>query len=211
MFLFLFHPLFREFYSATSGLWDAVAEQPLLDRWLASQPLPLAVLALLRLSGRGRAEACNRVGLRVPQDVAIMGCFNDRFACEISEVPLSSVELFSEEAIARPRGDLHRLMSGRPGRQHARAAAAKGIVVAAVHRGGRDRGCQHQGCGAVHHRPRGGADFRHRHPAPRPDSRHLEMQFAMLNRTPGEEIKRAIFQYIQRLVVDTDWSVKAIA
>jgi LacI family transcriptional regulator len=58
------------------------------------------------------AEACRRVGLRVPEDVAIVGVDNDELRCEFTNPPLSSVAIPTERIGYEAAALLDRLMDG---------------------------------------------------------------------------------------------------
>lgn len=67
---------------------DAAAAAALL----AAGPLPAAVFALNDTSGRVLLGGLRGRAVRVPEEVAVIGCDNDRQACETCHPPLSSVE-----------------------------------------------------------------------------------------------------------------------
>lgn len=62
-----------------------------ITAWLTALPRPIAVFACNDLLAHRLAGACMGAGLRVPHDVAILGCMNDQFLCNASQPPLSSV------------------------------------------------------------------------------------------------------------------------
>ena len=52
--------------------------------------------------GREVLEACRDAGLRVPEEIAVVGVDNDELLCELADPPLSSVcSMPRREAIAR--------------------------------------------------------------------------------------------------------------
>ena len=59
--------------------------------WLKSLPRPVGVIACNDVRGRQVINACKLAGLKVPDDVAIVGVDNDEVLCELSNPPLSSV------------------------------------------------------------------------------------------------------------------------
>ncbi len=61
--------------------------------WLVALPRPAAVFVCHDLPAYRLAGACLAAGLRVPQDIAILGCLNDEFLCNASQPPLSSVSV----------------------------------------------------------------------------------------------------------------------
>lgn len=64
-----------------------------LKHWLTNLPKPVAIFAAHDPLGRHLCEACSHVGLRVPEDVAIVGVNNDELICSLSHPMLSSIEI----------------------------------------------------------------------------------------------------------------------
>ncbi len=58
---------------------------------LRSVPKPCGILAANDAIGVEVISACLQVGLRVPEEIAVLGVDDDELACELSEIPLSSV------------------------------------------------------------------------------------------------------------------------
>lgn len=61
--------------------------------WLRSLPKPAAVFAFHDALAHRLADACQGACLRVPEEIAILGCLNDEFLCNASQPPLSSVSV----------------------------------------------------------------------------------------------------------------------
>jgi len=74
----------------SSQQWVQV--QHSLGAWLKSLPKPVGLMAANDSRGRQVLEACRTHGLRVPQDVAVVGVDNDELLCRLSSPLLSSVE-----------------------------------------------------------------------------------------------------------------------
>tara|TARA_B100000927_G_scaffold144740_1_gene116817 strand:- start:15675 stop:16832 length:1158 start_codon:yes stop_codon:yes gene_type:complete len=70
--------------------WDI--GQGELELWLGTINPPFAVMAAHDPRAAMVIRACERVGLRVPEDVAVIGVNNDTVACESCHPPLSSIE-----------------------------------------------------------------------------------------------------------------------
>ncbi len=87
-------------------------EQPILMRWLKSLPKPVGLMACNDICGREVLQACAAAGLRVPDDVAVVGVDNDELMCELSSPSLSSVALDLEKAGYEAARLLDNLMSG---------------------------------------------------------------------------------------------------
>jgi LacI family transcriptional regulator len=62
-----------------------------LARWLKSLPKPVGIMACNDIRGQQVMNACHRVDLIVPEEVAIIGVDNDELLCELSNPPLTSV------------------------------------------------------------------------------------------------------------------------
>ena len=88
-------------------------EQDRIASWLLSLPLPVGILATNDDGGLQVLDACRRVGLAVPDQVAVLGCENDEYACNLSIPPLSSVDLNSEQVGYEAAALLDRLMTGK--------------------------------------------------------------------------------------------------
>jgi LacI family transcriptional regulator len=88
-------------------------EQPGMVSWLRSLPKPVGLMACNDVCGRQVLQACVTAGLRVPDDVAVVGVDNDDLICELSDPPLSSVALDVERAGYESAQLLDGLMSGR--------------------------------------------------------------------------------------------------
>jgi LacI family transcriptional regulator len=64
-----------------------------LAAWLVELRLPAAVFAIKDCLAHRLVRVCLAAGLRVPQDIAILGCSNDEFLCTVSQPPISSIAL----------------------------------------------------------------------------------------------------------------------
>jgi len=89
-------------------------ERPILVKWLQSLTKPVGLMACNDACGREVLQACATAGLRVPDEVAVIGVDNDEMMCELSTPPLSSVALDVETAGYNAAHLLDELMSGRP-------------------------------------------------------------------------------------------------
>ncbi len=77
----------RSFSSLRS--WENAQDE--LTSRLSRQPLPLGFMACSDRHAQRVLDACRRAGLRVPDDVAVIGTDNDAAICRLSQPPLSSV------------------------------------------------------------------------------------------------------------------------
>jgi LacI family transcriptional regulator len=91
--------------------WDR--EEAAVTTWLRSLLKPVGVMACNDIRGRQVIEACLQAGLRVPDDVAVVGVDEDRLLCELANPPMSSVVLNLERAGYQAAELLDGLMAGR--------------------------------------------------------------------------------------------------
>lgn len=87
-------------------------EQKRIGDWLRALPRPVGVLACNDLRGQHVLDACQRVGLAVPEEVAVIGVDDDPLVCELCDPPLSSVVPNPERVGYEAATLLARLMAG---------------------------------------------------------------------------------------------------
>ncbi len=85
---------------------------PLSD-WLKSLPTPVGVLAVHDYRARVIVDECQRLGLRIPHDVAVVGLDNDPTVCEYCKPTLTSVSRNAWRVGYEAAALLDRLMNGR--------------------------------------------------------------------------------------------------
>jgi LacI family transcriptional regulator len=95
----------------TARNWEAL-QRDLAD-WLDSLPKPLGLMACDDVRARHVLEACRRLNLRVPDDVAVIGVDNNEMICDLSTPPLSSVEQGLRRMGYEAAALLDQLMAGR--------------------------------------------------------------------------------------------------
>ncbi len=83
-----------------------------LERWLRRLQPPVGIMAATDLRAAMVLEACARLGLRVPEQVAVIGVDNDPVACEFCQPPLSSVSRNDQAVGWEAAALLDRLMRG---------------------------------------------------------------------------------------------------
>lgn len=69
-----------------------------LSEWLNSLPKPIAIMACDDNQGHHITDAARHAGIRVPDDVAVLGIDNDETICDLSDPPLSSIALNTEKS-----------------------------------------------------------------------------------------------------------------
>jgi len=76
---------------------DRAARQRGLRDWLASQPTPFGLMLCTDDCCIDCFDACQDAGLRIPDDVAVLGVGNDELICNFVDPPLSSIYWNTEQ------------------------------------------------------------------------------------------------------------------
>jgi LacI family transcriptional regulator len=112
--------------SGSARKWHKLQQE--LTAWLESLEKPVGVMAANDVRARHVLEACRTIGLRVPEDVAVLGVDNDEVMCELTIPPLSSIEQGARSLGYQAAALLDRRMSGKQVRTLRHLVAPKGIV-----------------------------------------------------------------------------------
>lgn len=98
----------------SSGVDTASGERQERDLmvWLQGLPKPCGIMACNDARGRQVLTCCQKVGVVVPDEVAVIGVDCDEIFCELSAVPLSSVILNTQQIGFEAAALLESLMSG---------------------------------------------------------------------------------------------------
>lgn len=106
---------------------DRTPDARQLKRWLKRLPKPVAVFCCNDLRAIQLQQAAREIGLRVPDDVSILGVDNDTILCSYAEVPTSSIDpnafqvgydaarLLRAMMLRRPAKKPHKIRVVRPG------------------------------------------------------------------------------------------------
>ena len=73
------------------NLWYYESEP--VANWIKSLPRPVALMACDDTQGNKIMELCRVLGIKIPEEVAVLGVDNDEIICGLSDPPLSSVNL----------------------------------------------------------------------------------------------------------------------
>jgi LacI family transcriptional regulator, galactose operon repressor len=184
-----------------------------LGRWLNRLPRPIGIMACYDIKAQQLLSVCRAEGLRVPEEIAVIGVDNDRRLCELSDPTLSSVAPDTRRAGFEAAAVLSRLMKGQSAgsdrslilplgvetRQSTDVLAIDDPVIAEAARFIRDNACRGMN---VH-------DVLQRIPLSR---RVLERRFVeAIGRTPHAELLRLRVERARQLLSTTDRSLVAIA
>jgi LacI family transcriptional regulator len=107
-------------------LWEG--QQQGLVEWIRALPKPVGVMTSTDLMGQQFLEACQRAGVTVPEQVAVVGADNDDLICNVCFPPLSSVVINDAERGYQAAAVLDRLMAGEPPRREPIYVEPTGVV-----------------------------------------------------------------------------------
>ena len=68
-------------------------EREALAKWLKGLPKPIGIMACDDNQGNNLIEACNSAGIKIPQEVSILGVDNDELLCNLSIPTLSTIAI----------------------------------------------------------------------------------------------------------------------
>jgi len=185
-----------------------------LRRWVRSLPPQTALMAASDFAGRTMVEAAIAEGVRVPQDLAVLGVDNFHMICELSPVPLSSVAQDFGQMGFEAAALLHRLMNKEakakririlvpPGRLQVRSstdvlAFEDSSVLAAIR--------------IIHDHAAVGISMKQLMRQVPLSRRWLDERFRKLvGRTVSEEIRHCRLKHVQDLLEQTDMPLRQIA
>lgn len=205
----------HEYHAPSHGERPANWErhQAQVAAWVASLPKPVGILACTDQLGFWLLDACRRAGVAVPEEAAVVGVENDETLCTLAAPRLSSVAFDGERVGYEAASLLARLMEGGQPPAEPIVVPPRGLVVrqssdivalddpavAAAVRYIREHACH-------------GATVSDVVRACGLSRSVLERRMrAALGRPPGEEIVRARFAEVKRLLVETDLPLAAIA
>lgn len=94
------------------GSWET--EQQQISRWLRGLRKPVGVMTCHDDRGHQTLDACRRAGLRVPDEVAVIGVDNDAHLCNLCTPPLTSIDVNPSRIGYEAAALLNQLMNGMP-------------------------------------------------------------------------------------------------
>ena len=110
-----------------SDTWERLCRE--LAQWLAGLPRPLGLMACNDSRALQILEACRMAGLRVPEDVAVVGVDNEDAICPFTDPPLTSVDQGSQQTGYEAALLLDQWMDGEPVAPGKRSVSPVGIVA----------------------------------------------------------------------------------
>ncbi len=102
--------------------------QRTLREWLDSLPKPLGLMACNDKRARHVLEACYTLGVRVPEEVAVIGVDNDQMLCQLASPPLTSVRQGARRLGYEAAALLDQMMSGSKPAQQNYVIQPRGVI-----------------------------------------------------------------------------------
>lgn len=184
-----------------------------LGNWIRGLPKPVGIMACYDFRGQQLLDICRRIGVAVPDGVAVIGVDNDDMLCELSDPPLSSVMPNTHRTGFEAAQLLDEMMSGKKAKGETHLIPPLGIgtrqstdvlaiddrnVARAIHF------IRQHACDGIKVK-----DVLKAVPHSR---RLLASRFKkLLGRTPHEEILRVKLNRVKQLLTDTDLPLEEIA
>ena len=184
-----------------------------IARWIRSPPRPAGVLAAWDGCAVQILQVCRRIGVAVPDDLAVVGVDDDELLCDLADPPLTSIATGVHEIGYRAAELLDRMMAGEevpPGAQPVRPLgvvtrqSTDMLAIDDRHVSQALRFIRERACHAIRVE-----DVLTVVPLTR---RVLESRFKrLLGHTPHEEIVRTQLRRVEELLIATDLPLKSIA
>ena len=200
-----------ETLSDSAADWEK--SQDTLINWLSLLPKPVGIFAANDQLGVRLLDACQRAGVAVPEEVAVVGAENEETLCSFATPALTSVRFDGQTVGYKAAELLERLMSGKSVKLRETLIPPKGIIVRAssdelvindrlvanavrLIREDSNKGLNVDNLCQRLNVSRSTLDRRMK---------------AALNRSPKEEISRIRFREVERLLIETDLTMETIA
>jgi LacI family transcriptional regulator len=200
-----------ETFSDSVSNWEK--SQNRLIEWLSHLPKPVGIFAANDQLGVRLLEACQRAGVAVPEEVAVVGAENEETLCTFATPALTSVRFDGLSVGFKAAELLQKLMTGRPIKQREILIPPKGIVV----RASSDELVINDRLVAnavrlIRESARTGinVDILCRKLNVSRSTLDRRMK-AALKRSPKAEISRIRFREVERLLIETDLKMETIA
>ncbi len=183
-----------------------------LGKWVKTLAKPVGILGWHDGRARQIAEASYQIGVRIPEEVAIVGVDDDEINCELGNPPLSSVAVAIEQVGYQAAAMLADLMAGRARpqrllvppigvvtRRSSDSLAIEDPDIVEAMRIIRDHA----------NKPLTVKELLHAMPISR---RYMERQFKLLvGHSPRQEIERVHLERAKRLLSETNWPLPRVA
>ncbi|MEI6873033.1 MAG: DNA-binding transcriptional regulator, partial [Verrucomicrobiota bacterium] len=198
--------------AGSDSVLDWEQSQLRLIEWLEQLPKPVGIFAANDQLAVRLLEACQRAGVAVPEDVAVVGAENEETLCAFATPPLSSVQ-FDGHAVGYAAAELLDQMIQKKPTCKKILVQPKGIVVRASSDGSviNDRLVAHA-VRLIREEATAGLNVEELCRRLNASRSTLDRRMrAVLQRSPKDEITRVRFREVERLLRETDLTIDTIA
>jgi LacI family transcriptional regulator len=193
--------------------WEKAQQK--MSIFLKKLPKPVALMAYSDIQAREVLDACDRGGLSVPDEVAVVGVDNDQELCRLSRVPLSSVASNPRRIGYMAAQLISKMIKGETSLLPASRIVIAPLYVVTRFSSDVTAVADVYVARALSYIQRhasddiGISDVARAVELPR---RSLYRRFAAaLQRTPHEELQRARFERVRRLLTETELTIDEVA
>jgi LacI family transcriptional regulator len=181
--------------------------------WLKQLPRPVAMLCWSAARGRQVTEACHYAGIRVPDEVSVLGGDHDDLMSDISSPPLSTIDQPAEQIGYEAARLLEGMMRGKPPRKRPLLFPPTRIIVRhSTDTLAIDDEIVRDALQLIRRRAHEGIHVSDVVRELAVARRALEQRFVRLvGRTPASEIRRVRIEASKQLLVETDRSIAQIS
>lgn len=203
-------------YSTPGGSQQSIpwaAHLASLVEWLKELPRPVAMLCWSAARGRQVTEACHYAGIRVPDDVSVLGGDHDDLMASISSPPLSTIDQPAEQIGYEAAKILEGMMRGKKARKHPLYFPPTRIIVRhSTDAMAIDDEIVRDALRLIRERSHEGINVSDVVRELAVARRALEQRFVRLvGRTPASEIRRVRLEEAKQMLVETDRSIAHIS
>jgi len=191
---------------------DWEKSQSRLCEWLNELPKPVGVFAATDQLGVRVLDACQRMGIAVPEDVAVVGTENEETLCTFATPTLTSVQFDGKQVGYKAANLLDTLMSGKSVAREtliespgiAGRASTNDLVI--------NDGLVRTAVRIIREQALSGLSVREVCQKLNVSRSTLERRMKQsLKRTPKEELLRVRFKEVERLLRETDFTMETIS
>ncbi len=198
--------------SGRRGPESQVADQKKLIAWLEALPKPVGIMAMNDVRGRHVTEACKLADIDVPQDVGVIGVDNEQLLCELSDPPLSSVDMNSYQIGREGAAVLDVMMQRGRARKPINIRPAGVVARGSTNRIVTDDELVALAAGYIEQHVRQGINVDDVLDFVRVSRSNLERRFtASLDCTPRQYIERVRLELARQLLTSSDQTIVEVA
>ena len=197
----------------SDSVTDWEKSQQRLIEWLSLLPKPVGIFAANDQLGVRLLDACQRAGVAVPEEVAVVGAENEETLCSFATPSLTSVRFDGQTVGYKAAELLERMMTGKSIKRREILIPPKDIVVrASSHELVINDRLVANAVRLIRENARTDMNVELLCRKLNVSRSTLDRRMrATLKRSPKEEISRIRFREVERLLIETDLTMETIA